>query len=207
MAFILFPMCDYLNSGAAHSYNALGFRSELSQITNQHSPFVVSWPIRQPYLCLHEQMANAYGMLQAHNRQNKLHVVGPVQFGKHTGPYHASSWRQPQADPLSPHRELSAGGGEGPCVCVCVWKGRQGWRTVYTRLAAPQKMMHGFLLRGRQPERCNLFISKSLEGLHWQTLFLTVFASADGRLSLSFICSQFYKGAFSANPRNKLYTL
>jgi len=105
-----------------------------SQITNQHEPFVVSWPIRQPYLCLHEQMANAYGMLQAHNRQNKHHVVGPVQFGKHTGPYHASSWRQPQADPLSPHVELSAGGGQGLCVC---------WRTVYTRLAAPQKMMHG----------------------------------------------------------------
>ncbi len=92
-----------------------------SQITNQHEPFVVSWPIRQPYLCLHEQMANAYRMLQAHNRQNKHHVVGPVQFGKHTGPYHASSWRQPQADPLSPHVELRAGGWPGT---VCVLKNR-----------------------------------------------------------------------------------
>jgi len=115
-------MCDYLNLQLEHSFE---FRSELSQITNQHRPFIVCWPIRQPYHCLHEQMANAYGMLQAHNRQNKLHVVGPVQFGKHTVPYHASSWSQPQADPLSPHGELSAGGGEGLCVCVCV-KGLPG---------------------------------------------------------------------------------
>lgn len=70
---------------------------------------------------------------------------------------------------------------------MCVRKARRGWRTVYTRLAFPQKKMHGLPQTGRQPVRCNLFISKSLEGLHWQTLFLSVFAFADGRLSLIFI--------------------
>ncbi|XDV32553.1 hypothetical protein PO909_003342 [Leuciscus waleckii] len=64
------------------------------------------------------EIANAYGMLQAHNRQNKLHVAGPVQFGKHTVPYHASSWSQPQADPLSPHTESSALEAARDCVCV-----------------------------------------------------------------------------------------